>query len=68
MTPETYRVIGCNGRREKIVASGLSHEDAKAMKERMNSSPLCWSYKVSIERENPLADARIEHMRTLHAR
>ncbi len=66
--PETYRVIGCNGRRERVVASGLTQQDARAMKDRMKADPLCRGFCISIEAENPAADAIIAHMRTLHTR
>lgn len=68
MTEETYRVVGCNGRREKVVAYGLTQADAKAMKDRMRADPLCRGFCISIEAENEKADAIIAHMRTLHSR
>lgn len=66
--PDTYRVIGSNGRRERVVASGLTQEDARAMKARMKADPLCRGFFISVEAENPAFDARIAEMRTLHAR
>lgn len=63
----TYRVVGAAGHREKVVASGISREEAHALKERMKADPLCRSFSVWVE-EEPTAEeaARERELRAWH--
>lgn len=62
----TYRVIGGMGMREKVIAEGLSREDALAMAERVRQDPLCRGYWVSVEQENAAVDSAISAMAGVH--
>jgi hypothetical protein len=67
-TTKTYRVVGALGYREKVVAEGISREEAHAMREKMLADPLCRGFSVWVE-EEPSAEeaARERELRAWHA-
>ena len=67
-TPATYRVVGAHGYREKVVAAGITREEAHAMKDRMKADPLCRGFSVWVEEEPSREEAaRERELRAWHA-
>jgi hypothetical protein len=50
-TEKTYRIVGCNGRRERTCARGLTRAQAEAKRDEMRRDPLCRGFSISIEEE-----------------
>jgi len=67
-TTATYRVVGCAGYREKVVAQGITREEAHAMRERMIADPLVRGFSVWVEEEPSAQEAaRERELRAWHA-
>lgn len=67
-TSKTYKVVGAAGHREKVVAEGITREEAHAMKDRMKADPMCRGFSIWVE-EEPTAEeaARDRELRAWHA-